>query len=317
MDQAEEPKPKSKTPRIIFTILFLISLGLNFFLFFNYARKAIQLEKDNEELADLLDISELKADSLEQELNSAIAMLQSKLEESYFQESELQKEREELLVELERKRVQISRLIAQGGGDGSSGGISLAKAKKEIEELKSSNNRFISELEELKKVYAIAQDAADRFSGKVSYYQGTNDSLKNANGDLERKLTDLAVLQITDLSVIGQKTKRDELVGTFKASKVESLRISFTVLASDAIRPGKKKIDIRIIGTSGEVLLDNLDSLRSSEDLVSMHYTISYDGDEQRINISYTQEAKFKEGDHKLQILQDGKLIDQLRFELL
>ena len=317
MEQTEAKKSRGNASLIVFAILFFLSLGLNAFLYFNYAKKATTLASENEELQALLNSSNLRADSLQAELDQTIAALQQKIDDSYLMESELRSELEEKKVELERQRARISTLIAQGNTGGGGGTLSLAKARAEIDELKKSNAAYSKELDELKKVYAIAQDAADRFSGKVSYYQGANDSLQTANDTLEKRIRDLAVLQISDLEVIGLRTKKDEKETTFKAKKVENLEINFTVLPSDAIQTGEHTIAVRIIGTSGEVLLENLDQLTDSDDLISFEYTIDYSGDEQEVSIEYSQEAEFKVGNHKIEIYQDGKLIDRLGFQLL
>ncbi|MBR9859521.1 hypothetical protein GYB22_01965 [bacterium] len=171
-------------------------------------------------------------------------------------------------------------------------------------------------MDDLKKVYAIAQDAADNFSGKVSYYQSENDSLLEVNDTLNSRMGRLAILRVADLFITPQREKKDEFIPTFKASKVENLKINFTLLPSNAIAPGEKDLIVRIVGPGGVVLLENLNTLRDSDELYSMEHTVNYTGKEQKVNLTYTQEAEYRSGNYSLELYQNGQLLDRISFTL-
>jgi hypothetical protein len=210
----------------------------------------------------------------------------------------------------------MSSLIAQANSGGGSGSVALAKARAEIDKLKQQNKNYASELDDLKKVYAIAQDAADNFSGKVSYYQSENDSLLEVNDTLNSRMGRLAILRVADLFITPQREKKDEFIPTFKASKVENLKINFTLLPSNAIAPGEKDLILRIVGPGGVVLLENLNTLRDSDELYSMEHTVNYTGKEQKVNLTYTQEAEYRSGNYSLELYQNGQLLDRISFTL-
>lgn len=322
MENQEENSSKSgKGSLWFFVVLFILSIALNGFLFFRYVKKGMKLEQENIELASLLEANKLHADSLQRELDETIAMLESKLNENLAMKDisdDYRNQLEAKIVELQSAKQKISSLIAQGGGSGGSNPsyATLSDAKKEIESLKTENTKLIDELDETKRLYAIARDAVDQYSMSSQEYKEKLDSLVQKYRTLDQSLTEAKVLQITDLNVRPERIKKDEQLATYKASKVSHIKISFTVKGSSIVPKEEKELRIRVIGTSGEVLSDNVDQLTNSDELYSLKEEIDYNGKEQSATLYFTQKANYKDGLHRVEIWLNDQILDTKEFTL-
>ncbi len=319
-NQEENTQKKSNKSLGLFIALFAISMALNVFLFFRYAKKGMDLEKENQKLSVLLEQSNLHADSLQRELDFTIAELENKLNENLAineMKDEYRAEMEQKLVELKAAKQKISSLIASGGSSsGSESYGSLAEARNQINELRESNTRYIQELDETQRLYAIARDAVDQYSISSQEYEHAVDSLVDLYRSLNESVAEARVLRINDLNVYPIQIKKDVSSPTYKASKVKQVKISFSLSKSSLVEVGPKEVIIRIIGTSGEVLSDNVKQLTNSDELYSLKKEFDYDGKEQFAVLYFTQEAKYKAGRHKVQVIFDGKMLDTKEFIL-
>ena len=311
----------NKGSLVFFIILFGLSMILNLFLFFKYAKNGAQLEHDNETLLAVLNQSQLQADSLKQQLDKTYADFEQSLNENLALSGENESYKEEIqkqLLELQDSKRQISNLIAQGASQGNSAQAygSLASAQEEIKKLKEDNAKFQAELKESRRLYTIATNAVDAYSLEAQASQKALDSLDKLYGVLNQSLQGAKVLSIGELNINPLRYKGEEAIASYKASKISKLKISFKVRASNLVEPGEKNISFRILGTSGEVLANNVQSLTNSDELVSTEQSIDYTGQEQIVTIYFSQDAKYKPGLHKLEVLHEGKLLDKQEFQL-
>lgn len=320
-DSASNSNESRKGPLRFLSALFVISLALNCFLFFRYARSGMQLEKDNNALVGLLEQSNVHADSLQLELEAAVAELESRLSEAYAQADLKDNYKEELdakAQELESAKQRIAALIAEGRGSGNAGASygDLAAAKQQIEELQSSNESYIEDLDEMRLLLAAASSAADQFSSQAEDYNQENDSLMAENDLLNQGLAEAKTLRLNELHVTGLRERRDQIQESYDASKLLKLKITFKVLPSLLVEHGSKEIVFRITGSNGVVLSDHVTELTPSEELYSFKQDLDYLGEELIVTTFYQQKAKFKEGPHRLEVFHDGKLLDVQDFNL-
>jgi cell division protein ZapB len=318
----QEEAPKSKAlPLFIF--LFLASLALSAFLFFKYAKNARSIQQQNEELSLAYKVLDLRADSLQKELDFTLDQLQNQINENLAQEDLKEDLKEKLLAkqsQLASVRRRISKLIAEGGSSngslGEGGPKNLLEAKNQIASLQQSNNEYIARVEQAQKDYITAKSLAQDYGTKASEYKEDNDSLINVNSVLEKKLSTASTIRIAGLKASPVREKKGELEITEKASKVERLRLSFSVLASDLTEKEEKEIIIRVIAPNGTVLTENTSKLSDTEDLVSLTENITYDGTEKGITYFYDQEADYAKGIHKVELYHNKKLLDRANFSL-
>lgn len=320
-NQEASAAASSKGSLRFFVVLFILSMALNAFLFFRYAKKGMLLEKENIALTDLLEQNKLHSDSLQMELDRTIAELEDKLNANLAMKDisdDYRTQLENKIVELQGAKQQIASLIASGSstGGGSASLSSLNQAKQRIDSLSSANKVLVEDLEETKRLYAIARDAVDQYSMSSQQYKQKLDSLVQRYKLLDEGLRDAKVLRITDLNIYPERKKGDELEPTFKASKVDHIRVAFTVQGSTIVPKEEKELKIRILGTSGEVLSDNVDQLTNSDELFSMTEVIDYKGEQQSAAIYYKQKARYRSGKHKIEIWLHDQIIETKEFIL-
>lgn len=310
---------KNTTVRSVrfFIVLFVLSIALNVFLFFRYVKTGVDLESENVLLTELLKENGLQKDSLQQELDQVYDQLKIQIEETLLgltANNEQKEEIERMQIQLEKQRQRIAYLISQGSSNNTGVAFSsLSKANEEILKLKKENAAYITELKETQELFSIAQEAADRFNLDALTYLAASDSLDSL---YNLGLIEAKVLRVHDLNVIPVRRKNDAYVPTTKASKIVSLKIAFVLVGSSIVDKGPKEITIRILGTNGEVLSDDVDQLTNSSELYSLKYQTEYEGADKSIVLSYVQKAAYKAGPYTIELYSDGQLLDIRKFTL-
>lgn len=317
--EIREEQPKGKAlPLFIF--LFIASLVMCAFLFFKYAKNAVKIQQQNEELSLAYQALDLKADSLQKELDFMYEQLQNKINENLAQEDLKEDLRNQLISQqsaLASARRKISKLIAGDDGSGSTGGPkNLLEAKNQIATLQKTNTANIAKIEFAQKEYAEANEIAQSNGLLALEFKDENDSLISLNTTLEKKLSTASILRIAGLNIITVREKRGKQEITDKASKVERLKISFSVLASDLTIKEQKDLTFRIIGPDKAVLAKDTKKLTDSDDLFTLKETITYDGTEKAVTYYYKQDSDYKSGAYKVELLNKGKLLDNASFSL-
>lgn len=313
---SSETQPKSKALPL-FIVLFILSLLLSAFLFFRYAKTASVIQEQNEELTLAYQALNLKSDSLQVELDEALAQLQLKINENLAQvdlKEDLRIQLEEKTEALEAAHRRISKLIAQGNGSG--GSKKLLEAKSQIADLTEKNNQYISEIEASQKNYANAKAEAERNAERARELLASTDSLNVENSALASKLKTASIIDIAGLNVTAVRTKKGKEENTPKANRAERLKVSFSVLGSEIAENEEKNILIRIVGPSGVVLTTNTEELTNSDDLYSLEKNFYFDGTEKKIIYYYDQEEDYKKGLHKVEIYNEKVLLDRSSFSL-
>ncbi|MBO6516862.1 MAG: hypothetical protein JJ975_09965 [Bacteroidia bacterium] len=307
-DNTGEKRNRVSLPLLV---LFLMSLALNAYLFYNWYQNNYQDGKSykeiNAELQEVLSQTEFSKDSLQKEYD----LLSQQYQTIYDQQEELQLERSEALDQLEKKKIRILQLLNQSN----SSPRELVKAKGEIEKLRVDIKNYVYRLDSV-----LADNA--RYKSEITAYQSYGEELEERkriveeqNQVLEAKMEE-ATLRISDLVVKPMRQKRKGLEETSKSSKVDEIEVSFTVLESPMIYEGDKEIVLRIIGTNGEVLGADNSMLTDSDKLVSMKKPFTYDGTEQDFKMRFKQEEAYKKGGHYAEIWSEGKMITRSPFNL-
>ena len=303
----------------IFIALFILSLSLCGFLFYKYAKNKVKVQEQNEELTIAYQALDLKADSLQNELDIALAQLKLKINENLAQvhlKEDLRIQLEEKITALEAAHSRISKLIAKGNTGGNGGSKKLLEAKNEIAQLTEQNTTYIAKIEEAQQKYQIEKKRAEQLSDRSEQLIEEQESLNSAKTILEEKLATASILDIAGLNITAVRTKKEKQEPTPKASKAERLKISFSVLGSELTKQEDKTIIIRITGPSGAVLTKDTRTLTNSDELYSLEENLTYDGTEKQLVYYYDQEADYKKGTYSFEIYERDVLLDRGSFSL-
>lgn len=305
-----ETQSKSKVSRPLL-FLFLLSLGLNAFLFYNWYndnyRGGQSLADINKSLQEVLSQTEFSKDSLQKAYDELSIQYQAIYDES----ENLRLERTDALEQLGQKKVRIRQLLTQVGGNPRA----LVEAKGEIEMLKKELTDYRVKLDLAVEEKAAFEKEAQSEKAKAQVIAHEKEAISRQNKDLEDKISD-ATFRITDLRVSALRTKRKVLEPTTKSSKVEQVEISFTILESPLVAEGEKEIKLRLIGTNQEVMGSNNDILANSDELFSMVKDFTYNGSEEKFKFKFEQKEAYKAGTHFAEVWEGDHMIIRTAFNL-
>lgn len=305
----EEIKVKKQSSVSLWILLILSLLGnayLAYHFYNNNFKGGKSYKSQNADLLASIKALNFSKDSLQQEFDAVYKQFQDAASQSIASTEDKAK----VVAELEQKKVQVARLLAQGGGP------QLLKAKAEIETLKRELTDYQVKMETMRSDF-------DRMAGeKAQLEQATEEAAQKVakaeeeKADLKQKINNSSFFQVSEMKVIPQRTKRGAKEATLKASKVEQISIKFELIPSDIIDLGSKSVSIRILGTNGEVLTNDNDVLQDSDQLVTHKHEFNFTGEPESVSFTFKQKALYKKGEHTIEIIQDGKLLTRADFML-
>lgn len=159
-----------------------------------------------------------------------------------------------LKSELEAERAKIAQLIEeleQSKGDVKS----LQRFRDDYRRLKRDMDRLIAENNQLKKQNETLTMERDSIGSQLEESRRFNDTLVSQNENLSRTVEKASKLTITNLKTEAYKQRNSgKLVATDKASRVDKLRISFTIAGNEVAKAGTKVYYIQVIDSKNNVL---------------------------------------------------------------
>lgn len=159
-----------------------------------------------------------------------------------------------LKSELEAERAKIEELIAEV--EKSKGDVaSLTRYKDDYRRLKREMDNLMKENNRLKEQNASLTVERDSTRTVLDETRKYADTLVNQNTNLSKTIEKASKLAIVNLRTESFKQKSSgKLVATDKASRVDKLRISFTIAANEVAKAGDKVYYVQVIDAKNNVL---------------------------------------------------------------
>ena len=159
-----------------------------------------------------------------------------------------------LKSELEAERAKIEELIAEV--EKSKGDVaSLTRYKNDYARLKREMDNLIKENNRLKEQNATLTVERDSTKTALDETRRFADTLVNQNTNLAKTVERASKLTIVNLRTESFKERSSgKLVSTDKASRVDKLRVSFTIAANEVAKSGNKVYYVQIIDSKNNVL---------------------------------------------------------------
>jgi len=287
-----EQAPKKDSNKIYFLIVVIIALfGTNTYLF-------LKDKKANERIVTVTDEKsrmEVEIDKIEAELDKATnANIQ--LTASMQEEQDLARQK---ISEL-REQIQKGELT-QG---------QLAKAKKDIEQLKYFVNKYTADIEVLKKENKTLSIERDSLKTTIGNVTAKASELEQKNSELNSKVLAASALKVANISVTPLRIRNNgKESDVTRASTAKKLRISFNTTENPIAAKGMHDIYIRIIAPSGNLIVADNSSLFLSEE-EELQYTyktaIEFANDGKVYNIDWTNPGDFQKGTYTIMLYADG-----------
>lgn len=293
-------------------VLLAISLLANAYLLYSWYQhnyvdgKSLKIK--NKELAELLDLANIKGDSLQSRLDETLRDYESLIHESI----DIKSERDQAMQDLEDKKIKIRQLIYKAKqGDPAA----LLEANRRIKALQSELGDAKSKLSEFNSLQAEMEQEINTSKMRQEDAERARDAILDDHDKLQEKVK-RSKFQVSELVLQPVRIKRGKELETFKASKIDHINLRFTMDPNELIENGSKTVAIRILGVSGEVLGAGNEDLKDSDQLVSMSKEVNYEGESQELKFEFKQEEAFKKGTHTVEVLSDGKLLTRNSFRL-
>lgn len=330
---------KANTLRIL-SIFLILTLGI---LSIFYGVKYTQLKSQTDLYIQEKNDVNLQYDSLNEEFESLRVEFKEIEDSNLVLNGDLETRRQDLIIQKD----EVSRLLRKERLTRTE----LDRARAMITELRNDKAALLAQLQQLSdKNIALVQENDNYSKTLTSVYQEKEvleqkqDSLvqettqlttakaelTTAKEELETKVADDApkveysqVVPVKSISVSGVKYKNSgKERETSNNSKVDKIKINFTVDENPVAETGLDEYIVRIVGPNGLVVYDKE---RGSGEFKSnngegMKYTtktdIEYDGVEKNVSVFWLQDQEYQEGTYIVQLFNKGFEVADARFEL-
>lgn len=254
-----------------------------------------------------------KLDSIATQLDAKIAeirMLGGNIDELMQLKTQLEIDKQRLVnatadevKKFEAKLEQYKDLLKQKDRD-------IVRLKEENGSLTTQNQELATSNEGLKTELNSARQA----------YDDSVNALKVNNKELNDRISVAAALKAQNVMVyaINSKGKEREKI---KADKIDQIRIAFGLGDNTLTERNSKEIFVRVLDPTGAVISDMATGsgtfmYQSKEMIYTVKKDITYQGNNQQVDVIYKRNIPFKKGKHTIELYAEGVKIGDGIFEV-
>jgi len=195
------------------------------------------------------------------------------------------------------------------------------KVKKKLELLRKISQGYVHQIDSLFTVNAALKEENSQIRGNYQREQTKNEELNKDKSQLTEKITSAAVLKAYKITVQTLKTRAgDKERETDKTSRVDKIKICFTLGENKLVSTGSRSIYVRIARPDKLILThgrsDEYVVKIQGEDLqYSTMQSVNYDGSAMDLCLNYNMDTLLK-GTYLISVYADGREIGQTSFVL-
>ncbi len=139
------------------------------------------------------------------------------------------------------------------------------------------------------------------------------------NADLKNKVTLASALKVVNVAVTALAPNGKERDGgSYKASRIDRLKIAFIMLSNPVAAKTDKDIYVRILDANGAVLSESgiggVIRYEGQEIGYSIRQTVPAESNEQQVAILFRRDSPYKPGQYTVELYADGFKIGDSRF---
>ncbi|MFD2603590.1 hypothetical protein [Flavobacterium suzhouense] len=225
-------------------------------------------------------------------------------------------ENSSLKGDLEAERAKIEELLAEvkkSKGDAAS----LARYKNQYIKLKRDYDALIAENNSLKDQNARLTTQRDSTATALGESKRYNDTLVGQNEKLSRTVEKAAKLQLLNLHIQPYKERSSgKLVQTDKASRVDVIRVSFTIAANEVAQAGNKVYYVQVIDPKNNVIGEKATEAFGDQSLTYSFITNAV-YENKTMEVKETISGKdFAKGLYTVNVFDKGQLVGNTTFNL-
>jgi cell division protein ZapB len=296
-----EPKRTNKSAIFIALLLIIVIIqGVKIYL---DTQDKVELQAVNASTEQELASTMQRLTEIQKELESKIV----EIEKLGGDVAELIKAKEDVEKQLRLKTKATGNLIAELRSK-VEGYEELLKLKdEEIEKLKSVNKELLTENKDLKTEKNKLGDSINK--------------LEQTKTELESKVTLASRLKAENFKIVALTDRNKEKESPFRARQIAKLKVEFTIGENNVAPIEGKNIMIRIVDQNGQVLFDVAKGsgtflLGGKEEFYTAVQEVLFDNSRQRLTFLYDKGSDYAEGTYMLEAYTDDYLMGKGAFEV-
>ena len=280
---------------IALIVLFAIVAGIGWVLYYTESQRSaetiVQLENSTDEKEKVT----------------------SELNEMLVQYDDLMTSNDTLNEKLVDERAKIQELLDEVKKVKSASYWQINKYKKELGTLRQIMKGYIYQIDSLNTLNVALQEENLTVKNQYSQVQDMNKELEDKNSNLLETVDVAKTLRAMSVNALPINAK-----GKYKkkASKVEKIKVCFTLAQNKVVEPGEKNVYIRILTPSNKVLGKEVILVDDEEIVCSAKRKIQYDNRDIEVCVFWTKDHEISTGIYKVEVYERGKLIGNTSFEL-
>ena len=196
----------------------------------------------------------------------------------------------------------------------------LKLAREKIDRLKEIAKRYVADIDSLLVInqkLTKQKDSVIRVNKDINW---KNYKLNKQNIELEKKVSEGSILEISDLNVTTFRYRKSgRLVETSSAKKTQIIQVCFLVLQNTIAKKEIKNYYLQIIDPNSNVISSN-DTIKYGVDSTTLLFTkkdsLFYDNTEQSICLDWQRINILQEGIYKVHLYVDERLSAKTAFRL-
>ena len=188
-----------------------------------------------------------------------------------------------------------------------------------VQRLKAENGSLLSQTRELEeeKESILSENTGLKYERAALTKAVVDYSLRNA--DLTNKVTLASAMKAINVDVLAVADNgKERRGGTYKASRIDRLKVSFLMLANPLASAAGKEVYVRILDVNGAVVSESgiggVMLIDGHELGYSTRQTVPFEGADQRVDILFRRDAPYKPGTYTVELYTEGFRIGDGRF---
>ena len=263
--------------------------------------------RQNEQMQDFIQQSELYKEELEDEYNALSIQ---------YEGYKLQVSNDSLIAQLETERLKVQRLQEELRTVKATDARRITELKKELETLRTIMRGYVVQIDSLDR---LNKQLVQENRNVQEKYQQATQSVSQLKQEKEQLIETVQIASKLDASNISVRGITDKNKEVDRIKKMDQLEIRFTINKNITAQPGEKTIYIRIQKPDDDVLVKNSGNVFAYENKnipFSAKRTIEYTGEEVPMSIYWKIEEYLLPGTYRVDIFADGNLIGRKSFKL-
>jgi len=292
-----ETQKSNSSLKIVVLVLLLLLLGSVFYIF--------KLKSEATTLTTEVSSTKTEKENVMKDLQDLKSTYDAAIAEKTTMSDELIAEREKvvgLMAKLEKSK-----------GDATS----MAKYKQQFLALQTKMNDLMQQVEVLKKENKLLTTNLDSTKVVLSDSKNYNQVLVGQNEELSKTVEKGSKLSLLNLKTATFKQRSSgKQIETDKASRVDVLKISFTIAENSIAKSGDKTYYVQVIDSKGNVLGDKI-TTNFGEKSLTYSFTTAVKYENKTVNVSQDLPGKdFASGTYFVNVFDKNELVSKSSFTL-